>query len=365
LLQIEDSAARQDLLSGMLQGLEGRRHVDMPAAWPGAYARLMQDESLRQETIRLALLFDDPTALRFLRQQATNRSAPAEDRRRAVQALVAKGVAELAPLLLQLIDDPDTQADALRGLAHYDQPGVDQQIIEHYASLPPAARQDALQTLASRPAWALTLMEAVQTQHIPRGDLSAYTARQLSNLGDPRITAQVQRLWGQVRATPADKARQITQWKRRLTPEAIQGADRSAGRALFDKSCANCHRLFGAGSEIGPDITGAQRTNLDYLLQNLIDPSAAVSRDYQMEVIETTAGRIITGLVVAESDVAVNVQTVNEKVVVPRDEIALRSESQLSLMPDGLLQDLTPQQVRDLIAYVAGGTQVAPGERNE
>jgi putative heme-binding domain-containing protein len=92
----------------------------------------------------------------------------------------------------------------------------------------------------------------------------------------------------------------------------MRQADRSAGRALFQKTCANCHKLFDAGGAIGPEITGAQRTNLDYLLENLIDPSAAVARDFQMQIIQTTGGRVITGLVVAESENAVTVQTLNE-----------------------------------------------------
>ena len=106
-----------------------------------------------------------------------------------------------------------------------------------------------------------------------------------------------------------------------MTPDSLGAADRSAGRALFHKTCANCHKLFDAGGNIGPNITGSQRTNLDYLLQTLVDPSAAVARDYQMQVIETVGGRVITGLVVAESEAAITMQTVNEKVVVPTDEI--------------------------------------------
>jgi putative heme-binding domain-containing protein len=116
--------------------------------------------------------------------------------------------------------------------------------------------------------------------------------------------------------------------------------------------------LFGEGGKIGPDITGAQRTNLDYLLENLVDPSAAVAKDYQMETIATTGGRTITGLVVEESRTAITIQTVNEKLVVPADEIEERATSQVSLMPDGLLEKLTAEQVRDLIGYLSGTAPV-------
>jgi len=127
---------------------------------------------------------------------------------------------------------------------------------------------------------------------------------------------------------------------------------------LFDKSCANCHRMFGAGGVIGPEITGSQRTNLDYVLENLIDPSAAVAKDFQMEVILTDAGRVITGLIVDESDQAVTVQTANERLVVPQPEIERRTLSQVSMMPEGLLQTLSNDQVRDLIGYLTSPVQV-------
>jgi putative heme-binding domain-containing protein len=239
-------------------------------------------------------------------------------------------------------------------------------ILTNYRAFEPAAHQDALQTLASRPAWALALMDAVESNVVPRADLTAFTARQMLNLGNERLSARVNALWGEVRETAADKARLISDYRKRLTPESLARADRTAGRVQFQEACANCHKLFDAGGTIGPDITGAQRQNLDYLLENLVDPSGAVVRDYQMQIIESTSGRVITGLVVAESKQAVTIQTVNEKVVVPADEIESRVTSSVSMMPDGLLQKLSLEQVRDLVAYVAGPTQVplpAPAEK--
>jgi putative heme-binding domain-containing protein len=201
-------------------------------------------------------------------------------------------------------------------------------------------------------------LDAVESGQISRNELTAYTARQLQSLGNARLAERIRTLWGEVRPSPSDKARLIADYKRRITPQSLQRADRSAGRAVFQKTCANCHRLFDVGENVGPDITGAQRTNLDYLLLNLLDPSAAVSKDYQMEVIETAAGRVITGLVIAETEDALTVQTVNEKLIVPTAEIEGRTLSSLSLMPDGLLQQLSLEQVRNLLAYLSGPSQV-------
>lgn len=352
---------QQELLSGILTGLAGRRSVAMPVDWPQTYALLKDSskETLRESALQLALVFDDPVALNALRSQATDKTAPPAGRNRALQALVAKKVDGLGALLLELIRDPAVRNAAVRGLAEYDQPGTVSTILDLYASFGPTARRDVVETLASRGEWALALMDAIESNRIPRNDVTAYTARQLRSLKNEELNARVKAVWGEVRTTPAEKERLIANYKRRLTPEAIQAADRSAGRAIFQKTCANCHRLFDAGGNIGPDITGSQRTNIDYLLETLLDPSAAVAKDFQMQVIETQGGRVITGLVVAENAAAVTIQTANEKIVVPLNEIEVRAVSSASMMPEGMLQNLSNEQIRNLMAYLSGRNQVA------
>ncbi len=123
-------------------------------------------------------------------------------------------------------------------------------------------------------------------------------------------------------------------------------------------TCASCHTLFNEGGKIGPDLTGSQRANPDYLLSKLLDPSAVVARDYQMTVITTSAGRTISGLVKEETDKTLTMQTQNEVVRLPKSDIEERHRSPQSMMPDGLLTPLSPAELRDLIAYVSGPGQV-------
>jgi len=354
-----ESEIQPELLAGVLEGLAGRRSVAMPQAWPAAYSKLQtsREEIVRERALQLALVFDDPVALSSLRKLAADPQAAAASRVRAINSLVAKQAASVAPILLALVDDPDTQRAALRGLAEYDAAETPQVLLARYRTFDAPARQDAIQTLASRPAWAHQLMDAVAAEQIPRSDITAYTARQLYNLKDKKLSERIESLWGKLRTSAADKTALVSSYKRKLPLLAIQKADRTAGRALFQKTCANCHRIFGEGGKIGPDITGSQRTNLDYLLQTLIDPSAAVAKDYQMQIIETTGGRIITGLIVDESPAAVTIQTVNEKVIVPVAEIESRAVSPLSMMPEGMLQNLSTEQVRNLLGYLMGPGQ--------
>jgi putative membrane-bound dehydrogenase-like protein len=350
----------RDLLEGILKGLEGTRSVPMPKKWPAAYTslRASADGSVRDLALRLSLIFDDPLAIRSLVQQATDQKAAAEVRHRAIEALVAKKVNGFDSHLITLVGDPATRRAAMRSLAAYSHPDTAAAILAIYSDADPATRQDALQTLAARRSWAGALLDAVDADRIPRKDLTAFTARQIRNLGDKQLSSRIEKLWGQIRETPAERTRLIANYKRRLTPEALGAADRQAGRAHFNKLCANCHQLFGEGTPIGPDLTGAQRTNVDYLLSNLIDPSASISRDFQMEVIETTDGRVVTGLVVEEGDNAITMQTANEKVVIPAGEVERRSQSGVSMMPEGLIQQLSPAEVRDLFAYLTGAERL-------
>lgn len=349
--------AVSDLLTGILQGLEGERSVPMPDAWPRSFATLKETNN-RQRAIELALKFNDPSALRFLREQAADKNAESPERIEAIQALVGRKVEGLAPLLLELLHDTATQTAALQGLAEYNHPETPTTILKLYDTLSPSVRQDAVQTMASRTAWAMRLLDAVEAKQIPRSDISAYTARQLRSLGDDQILEKVQRVWGEVRETPADKAKQIAKYKRLLTPQSLERADPVAGRLIFQKTCAKCHQFFGSGGKIGPDITGSPRNNIDYLLENMIDPNAQVSRDYQMQIILTDSGRIVTGLVSAETDKSVTIKSVNEDLVIPKNEISDRKVSPVSMMPEGQLNDLTTQQVRDLFAYLANAEKL-------
>jgi putative membrane-bound dehydrogenase-like protein len=371
-LLLQELAAAQDdvaetLLEGMLEGLEGRRSYPMPEPWPAAYAALSRSDSrsIRDQALRLALIFEDPAAIELLKLRAADDSAAPPERSQALVALVARRPAGLEPLLIRLISDPATQQSALRGLAEYQDPGTAEAILGAYDRLEEVSKPQAIQTLASRPEWGAALLDALEEGRIPRGDVSAFAARQLQSLEKPEITDRLRRVWGEIRETDAERTRTMERLRRQLTADELARADLTAGRAIFQKQCANCHRFFGEGGAIGPDITGSQRTNVDYLLENLVDPSAAVSRDFQMEVVLTTSGRIVTGLIVAQTDSTLTVQTVTERIVIPTEEIDHRQASPVSMMPEGLLKPLTKDEIRDLFGYLARAHEVAGRSQEE
>lgn len=362
---VSDAKAQQDLLAGLSDGLAGKRRVAMPGSWPKLYAALEASKSseVREQALELALLFDDPTALTLLRKKAADRALDAIERNRATAALVARRVPDLPKLLLALAAEPETSSVAVRGLAEYDAPQTAETLLAAYATYSANVRQDALQTLASRRAWATALLDAVEAKKIPHTDLTAFTARQMQTLGDEKLAARVTKLWGTVRTTPADKAKLIADYRQKLTPSALAGADKTLGREVFQKTCANCHTLFDAGGAIGPNLTGSQRTNLDYLLENIVDPSASVAKDFQVQIITTDSGRTLTGIVVAENANAVTLQTQNEKLMIPLAEIEERTPSPQSMMPEGILTPLSLDEIRGLLAYLGSREQVPLKEK--
>src|SRR5438067_6457678 len=115
------------------------------------------------------------------------------------------------------------------------------------------------------------------------------------------------------------------------------------GRVVFNLACAPCHTLYGEGGKVGPDLSGAGRDNLDYLLENIADPSAVVSADFRMSVVTLKDGRVLNGLISSKTDRTLTLKTMTEILTVERAEVESMEESSLSLMPEGLLEALKPE----------------------
>lgn len=350
---------RRDVLQGMDEALRGRKRVDAPEGWAGLFDRLARadDPGVRKQAILLALLFGDPRAASLLRSTMKDASAPAVERRDALMALASKRAPGLATELHALIEDPALRGSALRSLAAYDDPKTPEAVLRRYRALSVAEKDDAINTLASRPTYARALLDAVARGDVPARDLSVTTARQLLALGDPAIAAKLKEVWGAVRPTSKEKSALAARYKALLTPARLRGADPSRGRVVFRVACASCHKLFGAGGDVGPELTGSDRANLDYVLENVLDPSATVGRDYRLTTVATADGRVLSGIVRSQNERGLVVQTVNERLTVDRDDVEALKPSDASMMPEGLFEKLTDEEVRDLVAYLASRGQ--------
>jgi putative membrane-bound dehydrogenase-like protein len=360
LAKADDAKVQLAFLNGVREALKGRPQVKMPAAWPDAFAKLAagKDAQVRKQAVALAVTFGDVKAFDEMRKLVGTDGGDAATRQAALAVLLAAKDKQLAPMLHQLLAEPPMRGVALRGLAAYDDPQTPAAILGVYGKLEAAEKRDALTTLASRPAYARAMIDAIAAKKIAAADVPADIVRNLRNLKDAGLIARVADVWGLVRDTPAERAQEIARYKNLLEARAKrQTPDLALGRAIFAKTCQNCHKLFGVGGAVGPDITGANRADLGYLLENVLDPSAVIPKEYAATIIETKAGRVITGIVKGETPAALTVMTANETLTIPKDEIESRQPTKTSMMPDDQLKTMSDHEVRSLFAYLQSPVQ--------
>lgn len=349
----------ETLLDGVVQGLQGRRSVPMPARWPQASARLVAlgGDSIDAKVRALSVKFGDARMLAGLRAIATDENANVEKRREAVESLLSVKDPQLAATLQALLASPPLRALAIRGLAGYRDGETPEAILAVYDDLTLDERKDALATLTARAPYAHALLDALAARRLKAADLGADVVRQMRSLKDPSLDQRVAEVWGVVRDSPVEKKALIDSYAKMLRSEPKIPPDLALGRAVYARTCATCHELFGAGAAVGPGLTGSNRKDLDYLLHNVLDPSAVMAKEYQPYVILTDDGRVVSGLVLAATDDALTVRTATEEIVVPRDEIEEMKLSDKSMMPDDQWQKLTEHEIRSLVAYLSGDAQ--------
>ncbi|MEQ1861127.1 MAG: HEAT repeat domain-containing protein [Chthoniobacteraceae bacterium] len=355
-----DPASQKNILRGMNAALQGRSGVAAPPEWTALAKQLSasSDAEVRELALSIGIVFGTKEALDALRAIAANPDAEIAARQRAIESLVARKDAATLPLLGQFVEKPTPlRRSAIRGLAAYDAPETAGLLLGHYAKLGPAEKTDALSTLAARPAWAKQLVAALEDGRVARADYSAALVRQLRSYKDAGIDAALDKHFGKLSGT-TDKQPEIAEIKKWLTPAFIKSGNAKHGREVFNRTCAICHKLFDAGTEIGPELTGANRADIDYLLQNVIDPNALIGADYQLQTFELKDGRILAGMVRAENASTITLRTLAEQTIIAKGDVKTRTISPMSMMPEGQVQALPREDVRDLFLYLASPQQV-------
>jgi putative heme-binding domain-containing protein len=344
----------------MEAALRGRNGVPAPAGWGDLETRLSEAPDL--ETRRLArnlgTVFGSPRALEALRNIASDTKAAAADRTAALETLLRTRDAGLVPLLQRLTAEPGIRGTAIRGLAGFDDARTPSVLLAGFTALGVAEQRDALNTLASRTAYARPLVEAVAAGKVPKAALTADLVRQLRSLKDAGLAAELTRIWGVMKETSPDMKAEVERVKKVYWAGGSQPGDAPRGRVVFNQVCAQCHHLFDTGGNVGPDITGANRADLDYLLQNILYPNAVIPNEYLASTVETKDERVLTGMIKSQDANGVTLQTANDVVTLPRSEVRKIEPTTISMMPEGLIANLTEQQTRDLLYYLSRPGQV-------
>ena len=351
------TTTRVALLRGMLDGMEGRLDVASPDGWAVLGKALRQDsnDEIRKLANRLSQIFGDQGAISEAMSLLGDANADPKQRLAALQAMVAQRHDEIGPMLLSLIDVPELQVEAIRGLSIYANKGAPKELLSRYKNLSEASKRAVVETLATRKPYAKVLVGGLKDKTVPKEHIPSYLARSLRDLlGDEFTDA-----FGEIPEMKQNVKKEIARYKKILTPKAIAQGDASSGRVVFKKTCGACHLMYGDGGKIGPDLTGSNRKNLDYFLLNSLDPSADVPEGYRMVLIQTTDGRVLNGVIAEENDQRIILKTVDQpRLVISKDEIENRKVSEKSMMPEGQLQQLNRNQLYDLVRYLQTTEQV-------
>jgi putative membrane-bound dehydrogenase-like protein len=251
--------------------------------------------------------------------------------------------------LLAQSNPPELQVAGVRSLQQHPADSV-HTICSNWSTLTPVVRRAVIDVLLGRRDWIGALAAKVRADDIPAIDLDATDAQRLLSLCADSDRPELRRLL--TRPDAGDRQLAIEQYR----PALSLAADRTRGAALFTKQCMTCHSVQGKGQRIGPDLASVAGRPSDRLLVDILDPSREVGSESYNMVIATKDGRIVSGILAAESDRAITLRRAEGvEDTVSRDQIEQLRNTGKSLMPEGFERMLTQQEMADLLEFLRYG----------
>jgi len=248
--------------------------------------------------------------------------------------------------------DPGLRVEAITAFGRLGGMETADFLLGAFGDLSGQERSLVVSTLVSRKDWAARLLQAVRVGDISSHALSPEHAQAIAAHRSADLRKLLSDHWGQVVLPDEEKVKKIAHYRELITTAAGRNPDPVRGKAVFGRACAACHQLFGEGGNAGPDLTGSGRKELDYILQNVIDPSASVPKTYQVTTLQLHDGRVLTGTISRETAATITIRSVAGEETVDRAGVEKIVRSRQSIMPEGLFDILTPDEVRDLVAYL-------------
>ncbi len=341
-------------LAGLWLAMEPRANLPMPAIWKKIAPSLYESKDIhvRRLAEKLAAVFGDDSMFPRLRQTLADSSADAESRKHAFAVLDRSRDRESLSVLLPLLDDAAFRTKAINSLSRFDTPAVSEALITGFAKLSATERSLTLNTLCSRSSFALALLDAVTRGTIKRDQLTAFHIRQLTELHNTEVDQRIATTWGRILQSPAAKQAEIERLEKTFDEAPLWAYSANEGHVHFQKLCAQCHRIGNDGMRLGPELTGAGNSGIRYFHENIIDPNAVIGADFQMTVIDTKNGETVSGLIAAESPTALTLRTAAGELIIAKADIAKRTASDKSLMPEGLLEALGDREQLELLKFL-------------
>ncbi len=269
------------------------------------------------------------------------------------EAAITSLVAAISPQL-----PPAVASGLVRAMADSTAANVAPQLITAWPSLTPTLRSDVLSVLLKRPQTTTDLMEAISKGFITVGDLSLDQRQSLRSHPDRAIrTAAEKLLAASGGLVSADRQKVLDAY----SATTHSTGDAKAGKQLFTKNCANCHKHSGEGNEIGPDLTGMAVHPKEELLIHVLDPNRSVEGNFRRYTVLTADGQVLNGMLAAESQSAIElIDAEAKRHSIARDDVERITSTNKSLMPEGFEQQLKPTDMTDLLEFLTSKGRFVP-----
>jgi putative heme-binding domain-containing protein len=308
------------------------------------------------DSLMLATSWGDKAAIKQAREILDSAKETEADRIAAIDAIASARDVECFSSVSALLGSESTpellRSRLLGALGRYDSPAVAELVLECYAKLSPDLQPQAIELLTQRATWSRRLLEAIGRQDLPASALNVNQVRALLASPDKELVALVTSQWGAVRTERNPERENIIRQMHDQLSQASGSPHR--GREVFNRVCGQCHKIYGTGQDVGPEITRNGRGSFEHLLSNVFDPSLVIGASYQARSVITADGRILTGLLAEDNEQRIVLKIQGGKFeIVPREDVEEIAISKLSLMPEGLEKQLTPEQLADLFAFLS------------
>ncbi|MBB5032684.1 DUF7133 domain-containing protein [Prosthecobacter vanneervenii] len=356
LAMTNDEALRGKFIAGIASAFEG---AEMPKL-PEALTKALNDYIAKQSggDLTLALRSGNADALKSALKLLEDKKAS-----NTARIAIAKTLAELGkqeavmPMvnILKATNPPGLKRGILQAAAKFDDKRIPEALLlgwEGQIAGDKALREDALRVMAGRKEWAQILVSFVNEWKIPAKQFTVDIVRQLSLHKDPEIDAAIDKHWKGLLATgPTPEKKKESERIKAVVKTGL--GDPAKGKIQFMGRCAICHTLFGEGGKIGPDLTGYDRTNADFWLDNLFMPSMEIREGFGAYIVKTKGGQILTGLMDAQDASGIVLKDMaGNKTAFKQADIEKLEASPISLMPEGLTTGMSDADLKDFFAYL-------------
>jgi putative heme-binding domain-containing protein len=258
--------------------------------------------------------------------------------------------ADAAPTLLDLLKTnraASVQLAALAALDQFTNPEVASAVLNAWSNLVPRARAEAVSVMIKRPGRAIRLLDAIRSKQIEQSELDAQQINFLLNAKDEHVRSAASK----VLTAPTTQRTNVVELFR---PALALVGNAGNGRTLYQQRCISCHRAESEGFAVGPDLVTVKNSGSEKLMTSILDPNREVAANYIAYLVDTKDGESLLGILTSDTTTTITIrQAYGREVTLARSRIKRMISQGKSLMPEGLEVGLSPQQMADLLAFIA------------